>query len=63
MILICAAESAPEILKRWRDLPEGAGATRLGTVSRDKGRVVLETLAGGRRLVDVPRGELLPRIC
>lgn len=63
MILICAAEAAPEILKRWRALPEGSGATRLGTVSRDKGRVVLETLAGGRRLVDVPRGELLPRIC
>jgi hydrogenase maturation factor len=27
------------------------------------GRVVLETVTGGRRLVDVPRGELLPRIC
>ena len=63
MILICASEEVPEILKRWRALPEGVGAMRLGTVSRDKGRVVLETLAGGRRLVDVPRGELLPRIC
>ena len=63
MILICAPEEVPEILKRWRALPEGVGAMRLGTVSRDKGRVVLETLAGGRRLVDVPRGELLTRIC
>ena len=63
MILICAPEAATEIVKRWRALPEGVGATLLGTVSHDKGRVVLETLAGGRRLVDVPRGELLPRIC
>ena len=63
VILICAAEAAPEILKRWQVLPEGAGAVCLGTVSHDKGRVILETLAGGRRLVDVPRGELLPRIC
>lgn len=63
MILICAPDAASEILRRWRALPEGAGAVRLGTVTRDKGRVVLETVAGGRRLVDVPRGELLPRIC
>lgn len=63
MILICDRDSAPEILKRWRAMPEGAGAVCLGTVTRDKGRVVLETVTGGRRLVDVPRGELLPRIC
>ena len=63
LILICAPDVATEILSRWRAMPEGAGAVRLGTVSRDKGRVVLETVAGGRRLVDVPRGELLPRIC
>ncbi|HNX35195.1 MAG TPA: hydrogenase expression/formation protein HypE [Kiritimatiellia bacterium] len=64
VILICAAGAAPEILRRWHAMPEGAGAACLGVVTRDNtGRVVLETLAGGRRLVDVPRGELLPRIC
>jgi len=63
VILFCDCDAAPEILKRWQALPEGAGAARLGTVTRDKGRVVMETMTGGRRLVDVPRGELLPRIC
>ena len=63
LLLICDRESASEILKCWRALPEGAGAVCLGTVTRAKGRVVMETVAGGRRLVDVPRGELLPRIC
>lgn len=63
LILFCAPEAATEILKRWRALPEGAGAARIGTVNRDAGRVVLETVTGGHRLVDVPRGELLPRIC
>lgn len=63
MILFCDREAAPEILKRWQALPEGAGAVCLGAVTRDKGRVVMETVTGGRRLVDVPRGELLPRIC
>jgi hydrogenase expression/formation protein HypE len=63
MILICDGAVAPDILKRWRALPEGSGAISLGTVIREKGRVVMETVTGGRRLVDVPRGELLPRIC
>jgi hydrogenase expression/formation protein HypE len=63
LLLFCAREVASEILKRWQALPEGEGAVCLGTVTRDKGRVVMETVTGGRRLVDVPRGELLPRIC
>jgi len=63
LLLFCDRAAAPEILKCWRALPEGAGAVCLGSVNRDKGRVVMETVTGGRRLVDVPRGELLPRIC
>lgn len=63
LILICAPEAAPEVLSRWRTLPEGAGAVCFGAVTCGDGRVVLETLAGGKRLVDVPRGEILPRIC
>lgn len=63
VIAVCAPDAAPEILNRWRALPEGAGAVCMGLVTRDKGRVVMETVTGGRRLVDVPRGELLPRIC
>ena len=61
--ILCAPDARDAILARWRALPEGAGAVCLGSVTRDRGRVLLETLAGGRRLVDVPRGELLPRIC
>jgi hydrogenase expression/formation protein HypE len=62
-LLVCAPEAAPEILARWRGLPEGKGARAIGVVTGDRGRVVLETAIGGRRLVDVPQGELLPRIC
>jgi hydrogenase expression/formation protein HypE len=63
LVLICAPEAAQPILDAWRRLPEGAGATRMGTATDDAGRVVLKTVTGGRRLVDVPQGELLPRIC
>jgi len=63
VLLVCAPEAAPVVLERWRALPEGTGARAVGEVTRDRGRVVLETAVGGRRLVDLPQGELLPRIC
>ena len=63
VLLVCAPEAASEIVERWRRMPEGQGAKAIGTVTGDFGRVVLETAIGGRRLVDVPQGELLPRIC
>ena len=65
-ILVCDAAAAEAILAAWRALPEGRGAARMGRVARGgapAGRVILETCTGGHRLVDVPRGELLPRIC
>ena len=70
VILVCSAHAAPRVLSTWRGLPEGRGAVEIGAVTAAgrtsgarPGRVILETVAGGRRLVDVPRGELLPRIC
>jgi len=63
IILVCERTVADKVLARWQTMPEGRGAARIGAVAAGKGRVILETVAGGRRLVDVPRGELLPRIC
>ena len=64
MLAVCAAEAAAPILTAWRALPEGAGAAQIGRVTgTPAGAVLLETLMGGRRLVDMPLGELLPRIC
>jgi hydrogenase expression/formation protein HypE len=64
VVAVCADAVADCALEAWRALPEGAGAARIGSVTGpDAGRVVLQTLAGGSRLVDVPLGELLPRIC
>jgi hydrogenase expression/formation protein HypE len=63
VVLIAGPAAAEAILTAWRALPEGRGACRIGTVTVGQGRVVLETVVGGRRVVDPPRGELLPRIC
>ncbi len=63
MLLIAAPEEAANILEAWKALPEGKGAAIIGEVTGDSGRVILETQIGGRRMVDIPQGELLPRIC
>jgi len=56
-----ATEAALTALERHR---LGAQAALIGQVSaRGRGRVVLQTRAGGRRLVELPYGEELPRIC
>jgi hydrogenase expression/formation protein HypE len=63
LVLVCAAGAAEEVLRRWSGLAEGRGAVAVGEVCEERGRVIMRTVIGGRRLVDVPHGELLPRIC
>ncbi|TNF34418.1 MAG: hydrogenase expression/formation protein HypE [Deltaproteobacteria bacterium] len=63
VMAVCSPEVAPEVLHAWRALPEGHGAMDVGEVVAEPASVTLATLAGGRRIVDVPLGELLPRIC
>jgi hydrogenase expression/formation protein HypE len=55
------AESALEAL---RTHPLGEDAARIGVVTEEHaGMVLVSTGIGGRRVVDMPLGELLPRIC
>ncbi len=55
---------ADRVLAAMRDHPYGREARRIGRVEADPaGRVLMETGIGGTRIVDVPAGELLPRIC
>ncbi len=64
MILICDKKSAKSILQAWQKLPEGKNAQIIGSLVADSpGKVKIKTFTGGSRVVSVPRGELLPRIC
>ncbi|MBT3192038.1 MAG: hydrogenase expression/formation protein HypE [Verrucomicrobia bacterium] len=63
LIAICSADVADDILAAWRKDPHGTGSACIGEVTSESGRVIMETITGGKRLVDLPRGELLPRIC
>ncbi len=55
---------ADAVLVAMRDQPLGANAARIGTVVEEHpGLVTARTGIGGRRVVDMQVGELLPRIC
>jgi hydrogenase expression/formation protein HypE len=63
-ILIVEAGKAEEILAALRSHPLGEEAAIVGEVTDEyPGRVVLATGVGGRRFLDMPLGDPVPRIC
>jgi hydrogenase expression/formation protein HypE len=64
MVFVVGPGRAVAVLEALRARPEGARAARIGVVtSAHPGRVALRTAYGTRRVLDMPVGELLPRIC
>jgi len=61
---VVAPTDAGAVLKAMRQNHYGANATIIGeVVAEHPGRVVMKTRLGASRIVDMPVGELLPRIC
>ncbi|MGH4052158.1 MAG: hydrogenase expression/formation protein HypE [Clostridium sp.] len=55
---------AQKVLNAMKKHPLGLEATIIGEVTRELGnKVYLNTVVGGKRLVDMPSGIQLPRIC
>ena len=64
LVAIVAPDVAEEILDVMRKNEYGHDAAIIGTVTESHPRrVVAKTAIGGSRVVDLPAGELLPRIC
>ncbi len=64
MVVFCSQEDAQDILKVMNSHPYGKDAAIIGQVTHEKtGRLILNTLIGGSRVIDLPAGELVPRIC
>lgn len=64
LLAFVPAESADEVLAALRAHPLGRSACRIGTCVADhRGMVVARTALGGTRVVGLPIGEQLPRIC
>lgn len=62
--LVVAPDRAEEILEILRNHPLGVDAADIGEVGTEyPGRVVIETEVGGRRFLDMPLGDPVPRIC
>ena len=64
LVAFVPREGADAVLAAMRAHPLGREAVRIGeVVDGPRGRVVMQTLIGGQRFVDLPFGEPLPRIC
>jgi hydrogenase expression/formation protein HypE len=64
LLAIAEANDCETILEALRQNPLGQKAARIGRVVEDhKGRVVLRSQIGGKRILDKLSGEQLPRIC
>ncbi|MCS6926020.1 MAG: hydrogenase expression/formation protein HypE [Candidatus Binatia bacterium] len=64
LIALVAADAAEAVVGAMRRHPLGREARIIGeAVAQHPGVVVLRTAVGGKRVLDVLRGEQLPRIC
>ncbi|MEN6437847.1 MAG: hydrogenase expression/formation protein HypE [Syntrophobacter sp.] len=64
VLALVPGEGADRVLAAMQSHPLGKNGCRIGEVVPDNpGRVFLRTRIGGHRLVDMLRGEQLPRIC
>lgn len=63
-VAVVAGDEAETVLEQMRGHPLGVGASVIGEVHREPaGHVILKTELGGERVIDIPYGDLLPRIC
>ena len=64
LLVFCPAADAGRVLAAMKRQALGKTAVIIGEVSaQPKGLVLLRTTIGGERIVDLPTGEDLPRIC
>lgn len=64
LVAVVSGESAPGVVEIMKKNPFGSDAALIGTVAEEpKGKVLLETSIGNRRIIEKLSGEQLPRIC
>ena len=63
VVAVVAPEQAEDALAAWRALEEGREAARIGRISAQDKRVILETSLGGERFLEELEDDPLPRIC
>jgi hydrogenase expression/formation protein HypE len=62
-VVFIPADDAQTVIDHLHAHPLGRDAAIIGTVRQGLGRVYMKTRVGGSRIIDMPVGEQLPRIC
>jgi len=64
VVVVVSPEQAPKVFEAMKAHPLGKDTAHIGqVVPQHPGKVCLQTTVGGTRVLDVPLGEDLPRIC
>jgi hydrogenase expression/formation protein HypE len=64
LVAAVVSEEADDVLSAMLKHKYGQKASIIGRATAEhKGRVVMQTLIGSSRIIDMPTGEILPRIC
>jgi hydrogenase expression/formation protein HypE len=64
LVAVVSKDSASKVIEVMKGNPLGREAAIIGKVAEEpKGKVILETSIGNRRIIEKLTGEQLPRIC
>jgi hydrogenase expression/formation protein HypE len=63
VVAVIAPGQVDAALAAWQELDEGRDAVRIGRISAQDNRVILETELGGERFLEELEDDPLPRIC
>lgn len=63
IVVAVVKEKAEAVLEVIKTFEEGKDAAIVGEATSDVRGVVLETVVGGKRILDMPVGDPIPRIC
>lgn len=63
VVAVVSEKDAEKVLGKMRGNLLGKDASIIGEVTPEGGKVILRSLIGGWRIVDMPSGEQFPRIC
>jgi len=64
MLIVSSRTDAEKIVEELKKYPDGKDAEIIGEITEEhRGRVVEKTITGIKRIVDMPSGGNLPRIC
>jgi hydrogenase expression/formation protein HypE len=64
VLVVAGKEESQKVLDLMQSHPAGTGSSVIGEInSENPDHVLLNTIAGGRRIIEMPEGLQLPRIC